>query len=159
MLLWVTMWVLVALCSESLLDPLTVVCGHLHLVHMCPLVLSVALSVLLSRCGYLLSLYCAPYFPSLSFCYAPPQPLSLSLFVSMYSHCPTSAPPSSSSLEENIQTPQRQHLKFILQQLWLRGKGKEEWGGGPREWQAWGGFRAGLEPCTWQAGRDGFRMG
>lgn len=94
----------------------------------CPLVLSGALmpppplvsapSLLL--CGYLLPTLCISV---LSLSLPPPQPVCV---------FPCSVPPPhplhSASLEENIQTLQHQHPKFILQHLWPGGRAKEKSG-------------------------------
>lgn len=122
----------VALCLESLLNPLSGQWTSISTLCMCTLWSSLWVS--LSLCSALLlwvsSLPLLFSLLSLSpSLLPPPQPLSFSICFYVC-HCPISAPPSSSSLEENIQKPQRQHPKFILQQLWPRGKGKEKRNGG-----------------------------
>lgn len=102
-------------------------------------------------CSHAVGIFSSPFMvlhTSPSLC-RHPQPC-FSRFVSMSSHCPTSTLPLCLSLEENTQTPQRQHPKFILQQLWPRGKSKG--GAVPKSGRhgVGAGFRAGLEPCTWQ---------
>lgn len=85
-------------------------------------------ALFLWRCGYLLpTLWVSVLSPSL----CRPAP-SLCVCVSVYT-VPPPHPLHSASLEENIQTLQHQHPKFILQQLWPGGTAKEKSGRGEEE--------------------------
>lgn len=169
----------VSLGRGSLPDTPRVLCVHLYLlVHVPTWVLAAALTPppTPGLCSFSLALWLpSPHF--LGLCafprsLLPSPPASVCVFP-----CTVTGPPPhplhSARLEENIQTLQHQQPKFILRQLWPGGKAKEKSGRGEeervpesgrhgvgrRESRREEGFRAGLEPCTWQASSDGFRMG
>lgn len=126
----------VSLCRGSLPDSGLRVHRYL-LLHVPTSVLSAALVPLPmpGLCSFPLALWIpSPHFMGLcAFPLSlPPRPQPVCVFPCTVT-VPPPHPPHSASLEENIQTLQHQHPKFILQQLWPGGRAKEKSGPGEEE--------------------------